>query len=54
MTPTRKGCYPECKDCKYLLKEDTKYPCSFSHKKIRIASNETLERNFKKCGKFEL
>jgi len=52
MTPTKKGNYNECDKCTYQTKEDVKYPCSFSHKKIRLASGQKLERNFSNCGLF--
>ena len=55
MTPTRKGLYDLCLDCKFKIKESQlKYPCEFSHKTIRVNSNSNLEREFHTCGKKEL
>lgn len=51
MTPTNKGNYEQCKTCIHKeLEVGQKYPCRYSHSKIRKASGEKLERNFKTCG----
>jgi len=52
MTPTIKGFYNECQSCRFKISY-SRYPCSHSHKVIRKASGVKLERDFKKCGKFE-
>ena len=49
MTPTNKGNYKECGTCKYQTKKG-RYPCEFSHKKVRVASGFTRERDFIKCN----
>jgi len=53
MTPTRKGLYAECSSCKHKDESKGKYPCSYSHKEIRIASGHKRERDFERCGKVE-
>ena len=50
MTPTNKGNYGQCNDCIYQLSDDSDFPCSHSHKKVRTASGVKLERNFQTCG----
>ena len=50
MTSTNKGNYKDCKNCIFKLNNEDKYPCSKSHKAVREASGEILERNFKTCG----
>ena len=54
MTPTRKGLYDECITCVHKLPDNTmKYPCIFSHKKVRIASGVVYERDMKSCKLYE-
>ena len=49
MTPTRKGLYAQCQDC--IHKTTTgKYPCSYSHKAVRVTLGAQYERDFKVCG----
>lgn len=53
MAPTRKGTYEQCSSCKFKTQEKIKYPCSKSHKEVRRASGQKLERNFTTCGIYE-
>ena len=53
-TPTAKGLYKDCKECVHRIQDSTKkYPCEFSHSRIRKAANGTgtrYERDFVFCG----
>jgi hypothetical protein len=53
MTPTNKGNYPFCHDCKFKIKDasSTKYPCYHSHNAVR--GGVKYERDFKECLKYE-
>jgi len=56
MTPTNKGNYEFCHDCKYHIKEpfdasSKKFPCYYSHFAIR--GNVKFERDFKICLKYD-
>jgi hypothetical protein len=56
MTPTNKGNYSFCKDCKYHIKKafdisSEKYPCYYSHRKVR--GDIKYERDFKECLLYE-
>jgi hypothetical protein len=56
MTPTRKGLYKECINCKFKLNYG-KYPCSKSHKEVRQNSNGIgiqKEIDFEFCGLLNL
>jgi len=52
MTPTNKGLYKECNNCIYQIEKE-KYPCYFSHKKVREASGFERERDFINCGLYK-
>ena len=52
MTSTNKGNYSFCYDCKHLLSNSAKYPCSKSHKEVR--GEIKYERDFTVCLKREL
>lgn len=47
MTPSRKGLYRFCEDCKHKLDTNMKYPCKYSHKQVRGLVK--YERDFTKC-----
>lgn len=52
MTPTNKGNYIFCKDCKYHIekpfdKSSKVYPCYYSHSAVR--GDVKRERDFEKC-----
>lgn len=47
MTPSRKGLYKFCEDCKHKLDINMKYPCKYSHKQVRGLVK--YERDFTKC-----
>ncbi len=47
MTPSRKGLYSFCDDCKFKLNDGSKYPCSKSHKQVR--GDIKYERDFRIC-----
>ena len=46
MTPTNKGLYTFCINCKHRNKK-SKYPCKYSHRKVR--GDIKYERDFKIC-----
>lgn len=56
MTPTNKGNYPECTDCKYYIPKpfdasSEKYPCYYSHSMVR--GDIKTEREFRHCLLYE-
>jgi hypothetical protein len=56
MTPTNKGNYTFCNDCKYHIKKtfdasSIKYPCYYSHSAVR--GEVKFEKDFTTCLKYE-
>ena len=47
MTPTSKGNYKQCDDCKHKTNTGDRYPCTYSHSKVR--GDIKYERDFRIC-----
>ena len=50
MSSTNKGNYIFCENCIHKLNDNSKYPCSQSHRKVRDSGGVKYERDFKMCG----
>lgn len=50
MSSTNKGNYTFCNDCLFKLNNNSRFPCSKSHRAVRRSGGVKYERDFYTCN----